>query len=189
MKYYISDLHIGHLNCLKFDNRPFKTLQEENETIIYRWNNTVGKNDFVYILGDMFWDSSPETIKVAKALKGRKILLLGNHDHRWTNCIELYKTFETVYEGYHSFMENKKRIILSHYPILFFDKVHNGGGIHLYGHIHTNERECRLLEKFKIEYEKELNCPIKMINVGCMLPYMNYTPRTLEYLLNDGQRN
>ena len=27
-KFYISDLHLGHKNCLSFDERPFKTLEE-----------------------------------------------------------------------------------------------------------------------------------------------------------------
>lgn len=33
-KFYTSDLHIGHKNILKFDNRPFFNLEEMKETII-----------------------------------------------------------------------------------------------------------------------------------------------------------
>lgn len=54
MKFYISDLHIGHKNILKFDNRPFTSLEEMEKTIINNWNGVVKKNDEVYILGDMF---------------------------------------------------------------------------------------------------------------------------------------
>lgn len=53
-KFYISDLHLGHKNCLSFDARPFETLEEMTETIISRWDNAVDEKDEVYILGDMF---------------------------------------------------------------------------------------------------------------------------------------
>lgn len=52
MKRYISDLHLGHANVLKFDQRPFLTLDEMHETIINNWNSVVDKTDDVYILGD-----------------------------------------------------------------------------------------------------------------------------------------
>ena len=55
LKFYISDLHFGHKNILAFDNRPFFTLSEMEETLINNWNNRATKNDEVYILGDMFW--------------------------------------------------------------------------------------------------------------------------------------
>lgn len=31
MNYYISDLHIGHENILRFDNRPFADVNEMNK--------------------------------------------------------------------------------------------------------------------------------------------------------------
>ena len=50
MNYFISDLHFGHKNCLSFDNRPFKSIEENDETIIKNWNNTVKIDDDVTIL-------------------------------------------------------------------------------------------------------------------------------------------
>lgn len=54
--YYISDLHIGHENILRFDNRPFADLNEMHNAIVTRWNSVVTGNDTVYILGDFIWD-------------------------------------------------------------------------------------------------------------------------------------
>lgn len=51
--YFISDLHFGHKNCLSFDNRPFKSIEENDETIIKNWNNTVKIDDDIYLLGDI----------------------------------------------------------------------------------------------------------------------------------------
>ena len=55
MNRYISDLHLGHANVIKFDNRPFKNLEEMHERIITNWNKVTNKNDTVYILGDFCW--------------------------------------------------------------------------------------------------------------------------------------
>ena len=34
MNYYISDLHIGHANAIKFDNRPFADVNEMNNAML-----------------------------------------------------------------------------------------------------------------------------------------------------------
>lgn len=78
-KFYISDLHLGHKNILAFDNRPFFNLKEMTETIISNWNSVVGKNDSIYVLGDMFWNNSEIPIVLPK-LNGTKYLIKGNHD-------------------------------------------------------------------------------------------------------------
>ena len=39
-----------------------------------------------------------------------------------------------------------------------------------------------MVEKWKQEQLSD-GIPCNLINVGCMMPYMNYTPQTFEYLL------
>ena len=80
MNYFISDLHLGHTNCLRFDNRPFKTVEEQDRKIIDNWNNTVKSTDDVYILGDISWYDTDKTIEIFKQLNGRLHLIKGNHD-------------------------------------------------------------------------------------------------------------
>ena len=52
--FFISDLHFGHTNILAFDKRPWKTVEENDRELIRRWNEAVGMDDDVYILGDIF---------------------------------------------------------------------------------------------------------------------------------------
>ena len=66
------------------------------------------------------------------------------------------------------------------YPILFYKNQHYGA-VMLYGHVH-NTREWSLVEKWKNE-QWTMGIPSRLINVGCMMAYMNYTPRTLDELL------
>ena len=81
----VSDTHFGHNNMLKFkdkDNNPirpgFSTVEEMDEHMIECWNSVVKDGDIVYHLGDVFFDNGHT---VLPRLKGRKRLLLGNHDN------------------------------------------------------------------------------------------------------------
>lgn len=51
--FFTSDLHIGHENVLRFDSRPFQSVEEMDSEIIRRWNDKVKPGDLVYVLGDM----------------------------------------------------------------------------------------------------------------------------------------
>lgn len=42
-----------HENAIKFDHRPFESVQEMHEVILKNWNDRVTNGDFVYLLGDM----------------------------------------------------------------------------------------------------------------------------------------
>ncbi|WP_455190555.1 metallophosphoesterase [Eubacterium ramulus] len=81
MKYYISDLHLFHENAIKFDHRPFASIQEMHEVILKNWNDRVTNGDFVYILGDVsLRGKNEDLIAFVACLKGRKVLIRGNHD-------------------------------------------------------------------------------------------------------------
>ena len=50
MKYFTSDWHIGHENVIKFSDRPFKSIEAMNQTIIDMVLDTVKKGDRYYWL-------------------------------------------------------------------------------------------------------------------------------------------
>ena len=87
MNYYISDLHIGHTNALAFDARPFKTIEENDETIKNNWNSVVGLDDDVYLLGDISWYGSTKTLEYYSQLNGRIHLIKGNHEYMWQEAL------------------------------------------------------------------------------------------------------
>lgn len=80
MKYYISDLHFDHTNVIKFDNRPFNSVEEMNSALIHNWNSVVKKSDIVYVLGDFCFGNTERTNELFNQLNGKIILIRGNHD-------------------------------------------------------------------------------------------------------------
>lgn len=176
MIYYIADMHFGHENVLRFDGRPFADTEQMDEVRVHNWNAHVTDDDVVYVLGDAFWKNEENSVRLVQQLNGHKHLIQGNHD-RVHGQLQPY--WESI-EPYAEIHDDNTLVILSHYPILFYKNQHHGA-VMLYGHIH-NTREWQLVEKWKRE-QWELGIPSRLINVGCMMEYMDYTPRTLSELL------
>ena len=176
MIFYIADTHFGHTNVLRFDNRPFQETAQMDDALIQNWNERVTADDTVYVLGDAFWKNEENSVNILQQLKGHKHLIQGNHD-RVKGKLRFY--WESITQ-YAEVNDENRLVILSHYPMLFYKKQHHGATM-LYGHVH-NSREWQLVEKWKRE-QWALGIPCRLINVGCMLDYMHYTPRTLTELL------
>lgn len=146
MIYFISDTHFFHKNSIEHNNRPYKSVDEMNESLIKNWNNTVKENDEIYHLGDFSWKTSPSVTKeLLSRLNGRKHLILGNHDNE--KMLEKLNMFETI-SNYKRLIIDGYRVILFHYPIADFDCMYHHS-IHLYGHIHNNNSIMDYLDKTK----------------------------------------
>lgn len=176
--FYIADWHYGHKNILSYDNRPFKSVDEMNYELINRWNKVVTNDDAVYVLGDMFWCAEKEAVEVLGSLNGLKILILGNHD-KCTRS-DFRNQFIAIKE-YMEIADNDRHVVLSHYPIPCF-KNHFYGWYHLYGHVH-NSFEANMMEHDKFLMQELYGHPCNMFNVGVMMPWMDYTPKTLDQIL------
>lgn len=172
MNYYISDMHIAHKNILSYDSRPFEDTDAMAEEMTLRWNGAVTDEDCVYVLGDFAWKDH-KGLKMLSKLRGRKFLVLGNHDHPSN---ETLKHFEWVKE-LALIKDGSTEVVLCHYPIAHWDGQYRGA-VHLYGHVHRTKDYTAFLRYADIC--RELGIPFECYNVGCMMPYMDYTPRTLE---------
>lgn len=180
--FFTSDLHIGHANVIRFDGRPFESVDEMDAELIRRWNAKVSRSDLVYVLGDFIWTTkTKDAPSILKQLNGQKILIKGNHDRFLHNsaakkCLSGIKD----YDGIVVTLENgrKQRCILSHYFMPFYNG-HYYDTILLHGHSHVTPEADE-----EIRIAKELNeagFPNRIFNVGCMR--WNYEPVTLDEIL------
>lgn len=78
-----SDTHWGHNKEFIYQKRGFKSIEEHDETLIQRWNETVRPEDHVIHLGDFVVgagkDSEKIVRKILSRLNGKISLILGNH--------------------------------------------------------------------------------------------------------------
>lgn len=188
MNRYISDLHFGHANIIKLDNRPFASVEGMEARLIENWNSAVQNGDTTYILGDFCWGKEPEWKRLLPQLKGNKVLIRGNHDLQSMSA-ELRNMFQDV-KDYKEIRDNGRLIIMCHYPILLYKNSFRPDAYMLCGHVHTTI-ENEFLEQWRAEMWAHHNSHGKsaavgyghIANVGCMMPYMDYTPRTLDELI------
>lgn len=173
MLFYISDLHFGHRNVIRYDKRPFMDRDEMDWELIRRWNERVQSEDEVYIIGDFCYrsDKSPEWF--LKQLQGRKHLIIGNHDEVLLSNPRAMAYFEKV-DVIKSISDGERRVWLSHFPLAEWSGMHKGYW-HIYGHIHARKEAA-------YNYMKEQE---RALNAGCMIN--GYAPVTFEELIKNNK--
>ena len=197
MNFYISDLHFGHKAAIQYDNRPFWDTADMERELIANWNAVVHPKDTVYIVGDFSWGNADEWLRIIRKLKGQKVLIEGNHDLK-TYPEELRKEFLDI-APYKEIVDNGsgsegRKVILSHYPIMLYKHSNNRKYYMICGHVHRSQ-ENYYLQKWIAELRRESggngsykshfgNCG-QIYNVGCMMPWMNYTPQTLDQIVQN----
>ena len=135
MNYFTSDLHLGHRNIIRLCNRPFATIEEMDETLIRNCNAKVTNGDTVYILGDLLFRNEKPAEEYLKQLKGKKHLIIGNHDRDWVKKCNLEDFFESV-NNLHFISDGKRQMTLCHYPMMSWP--HMTRCYMVFGHIHGN---------------------------------------------------
>ena len=162
----IADLHFVHKNILSYDNRPFKDIETHDNFIINKWNDTVGYDDEVWVLGDVSWHSSTKTIEYLKLLNGIKHLIIGNHDKKLLRNRDFQTQFQSI-QDYKELQITKpdgqgsELLVLSHYPIPCFNR-HYYGAYHFYGHV-QDSYEWNMMEHLRRQFEDLYTQPCNMI--------------------------
>ena len=83
--------------------------------------------------------------------------------------------------------DNNRRVILSHYPMMFYNGQFKNNTFMLYGHVHDSFDEVLINDFIKLAsskkrpakgFDSETITPFNMINCFCM--FSNYTPLSLD---------
>lgn len=149
--WFTSDIHFGHKSILDFcPNRKSKygeTVEQMNQSIISDWNNSVSKEDVVFILGDVSFASITETAKLISELNGKLHLVYGNHCKKFLDKKLFTVWFETI-SPYLDLQIDDQKLVLCHYPIYEWNACH-WGAWHLHGHTHGKKlpmHNCKCLD-------------------------------------------
>ena len=163
---------MGHKNAIDFGARPFDSVTEMEEEIVRRWNKKVHADDLVYVLGD--FTLGEDAARYAARLKGRKILIRGNHD-LWLRKEKNKGLFEKV-SSMEEMNVDGKWLTLCHYPMIEWHgsrrkPTGKSYGYLIYGHIHNNVKEL---------YRRVLTAP-NALNAG--VDVNGFCPVTFEELI------
>ena len=174
MIYYTSDLHFGHQNVLRFDNRPFLSIAVMDRYMIEKWNERVLANDIVYILGDFCFRSEKPAEWYLQQLNGHKILIIGNHDATTLQNQKALKYFELFQHMIHV-QDGDRHICLCHFPIAEWNGFRHGTW-HIHGHLHNRKNDT-----YEFMRTRE-----RALNAGCMIN--GYVPVTFDELLKNNRK-
>jgi calcineurin-like phosphoesterase family protein len=137
--WFTSDLHLGHTNPLRWTDaqgnytRPFSSIDEFHQLVIYNYNSLVNPQDTVYFLGDICTRKS--YLPLLKKFTGNKRLVLGNHDANLP-----VKSFLPYFGKIYGVKYLPQKLVLTHMPV-WIDQYwleRKPDWVNVHGHIHHN---------------------------------------------------
>ena len=173
MIYYTADTHFGHANIIKMCERPFPDVETMNESMIAAWNERVRGNDTVYVVGDMFF-RCPDPESILKRLKGKKRLIVGNHDSTWMSKVDMGRYFLSV-DSFLETSDGAHALTLCHYPMVTWKHTIRSYMIH--GHIHADTGA---------DFWPLLRCRENVLNAG--VDVNGYRPVTFDELVENNRK-
>ncbi|MGN1308081.1 MAG: metallophosphoesterase family protein [Faecousia sp.] len=176
--FYTSDLHLGHENILWLGyGRPFKSIQDHDEELICRWNEKVGPEDHVCVLGDFSYRSAVAVHQYLEQMEGHKHLIVGNHDSKWMKNEKALAHFESVDESLNALDLDGRHLFLTHIPQIPKRVPH---AVMVYGHIHADKPEAVW------PYLRDLG--ERGLALNASVDINNYEPVTFEELVENNRR-
>lgn len=143
--WFTSDLHFKHKNIIKYCKRPFENVDDMTEELIAIWNETVAKEDVVFILGDFCFGGYARWEEILKQLNGEIHLVLGNHDPEKIANKLLEKGYLKSVSSMELIEVDGQELFLCHFPMMDWPNKERGS-IMLHGHIHLMYGDTDLSE-------------------------------------------
>ena len=173
-----SDPHFYHKNIVKFTNddgsklRPWDDVETMTEEMIQWYNESVQDQDRVYILGDVAFTVA-NIRRCVSRLKGRKCLVLGNHDPKGL------KKYIDLFDDVRGYVQ-RNGFVMSHIPI------HEGSlsrwKVNIHGHTHANrvtiEQETERWNRMGLPCYDKRYYPVSV-------EHTNFRPKDLEEILSE----
>ena len=92
-----SDLHLGHRKVIGWSERPYRSVEHMDAALLEAWSEGCRHYDVVICVGDLTMDVSREGYaEIARAMPGRQVLVVGNHDVERSSGKLRVEGFETI---------------------------------------------------------------------------------------------
>jgi calcineurin-like phosphoesterase family protein len=156
MRWFTSDLHLGHENIIRYCARPFSSVEEMDDALVTNWNERVAPDDEVWVLGDVAMGPIEASLGHVARLSGHKVLVAGNHDRcgaghprRHDEWIDRYAAagFDQIHQGTIETRLAGRTVLAGHFPyegdshdedrFTRWRPVDDGAWL-LHGHVHTS---------------------------------------------------
>jgi calcineurin-like phosphoesterase family protein len=154
-KLILADNHFQHKNIIKYESRPYLSVDDMDLDMIYKWNSVANYDDIVYNLGDIALANMDFLTWLSYQLHGEIHLIKGNHDRK--SNAQYQSLGWKVYNK--PIILWKDRVILSHRKLDVGNKWLN-----IHGHTHS-----------KTVNDKNHFC--------VSVEHINYTPIDLDELI------
>ena len=164
-----SDEHYGHENIIKYCNRPFKNIDEMDETLIRNHNFVVSEKNIVYHIGDFTLKPKyKDMYQYFSKLNGIHYFIAGSHDI-WIK--DYYKNFSNIKSiliqdnipdienREFKFNDKKYYVTLCHYCMKSW-KISHYNSIQLFGHHHGTLDQNDLGKQYDVGVDNNKFYPV-----------------------------
>lgn len=179
--WFTADTHFGHANIIRHCNRPFGSVQEMDDALIASINAHVAPADTLYHLGDFAFRGNDPAVYRGRIHCRSVVLILGNHDPQ-TLAGAVKPEFAALFSGVHSLLRinavvagQPRRIMLCHYAMRVWDKVHYGSW-HLFGHSHGTLADDPNLRSWDVGVDANGYAPVSLAAVAEIMARKQFVP-------------